>query len=479
MRRTPLPVPPGATADAGTVFTRVFAAHHADVYWLDGGPDTPSYLGSGTPVPLRSGRVLEDLAAAQSALRTADDPGADLDTDASFRLGLVGWLDYELRHETVAPHPGTARSRPSSGPAWPPSPAAAFLRTDRAVAVHPDGRIELLTADDVDHDAFAQEVLDRLATPVPAATAPVVLDVTRADDDETYLANIRAAQDAIIKGLAYVLCLTTEYRVRGLIDPVGVYLALRRRSPTHHGGFLRIGGVALVSASPERFLEVTPAGLVTTRPIKGTRPRGATPEEDRRLAAELAADEKERAENVMIVDLMRNDLQRVCRVGSVTVPALWAVESYAQVHQLVSTVQGRLLPGRTAVDAIRSCFPAGSMTGAPKQAATDLLSALEQRDRGRYAGAFGHLGPDGRADLAMTIRSIVVEGDTATIGVGGGITALSDPQRELEEMELKAGALLEAVGASAVRVGVRPGGAGGHGGSDADAGVRRLRVVEG
>ncbi|GGC96450.1 hypothetical protein GCM10011512_24310 [Tersicoccus solisilvae] len=433
MRTTPLPV----RADAETVFTRVFAAHHPDVYWLDGGTDTASYLGTGDPVPLAPGAVLEGLSA---ALGVSTHPaGPD---DSSFRLGLVGWLDYELRHETVQPHPGApaATDPPSS------SPAASFLRTDRAVAVHPDGRVELLTADDVDVDSFGRQVLARLRGRVRPPSSPVVVDVRRADSDAEYLANIHAAQAAIRDGLAYVLCLTTEYRVRGRIDPVGAYLALRRRSPTHHGGFVRIGGVSLVSASPERFLEVTPSGLVTTRPIKGTGPRGASPEADRRLAAELAADEKERAENVMIVDLMRNDLQRVCSVGSVTVSSLWAVESYAQVHQLVSTVQGRLLPGRSAVDALRSCFPAGSMTGAPKQAAMELLSSLERRPRGRYAGAFGHFGADGRADLAMTIRSMVIEGDTATIGVGGGITALSDPARELAEMELKARALLEVLG---------------------------------
>ncbi|OMH36958.1 anthranilate synthase component I family protein [Tersicoccus sp. Bi-70] len=472
------------SADAETVFTRVFAGHHEDVYWLDGGTDTPSYLGSGTPVPLRAGHVLEDLDAAlrSSAGSSPDSFGSD---ESSFRLGLVGWLDYELRHETVRPHPG-ARSTPSSAPAPTSRPASAsFLRTDRAVAVHPDGRLELLTGDDVDPEPFARLVLDRLGRDVAAPPAPAVVDVSRADNDETYLANIRAAQEAIADGLAYVLCLTTEYRVRGALDPVGAYLALRRRSPTHHGGFLRIGGISLVSASPERFLEVTPAGLITTRPIKGTRPRGSDPEEDRRLAAELAADEKERAENVMIVDLMRNDLQRVCAVGSVAVPSLWAVESYAQVHQLVSTVQGRLLPGLAAVDAIRSCFPAGSMTGAPKQAAMELLSSLEQRPRGRYAGAFGHLGADGRADLAMTIRSMVIEGETATIGVGGGITALSDPARELAEMELKARALLAALGVSSVAGNLSGGGrsvpdgcAVGEG-SDTGSDERGLRVAEG
>jgi anthranilate synthase component 1 len=227
---------------------------------------------------------------------------------------------------------------------------------------------------------------------------------------------------------------------------LAVYLAVRESSATHHGGLIRIGEVSLLSASPERFLDVEPEGLVRTRPIKGTRARGATPDADARLAAELLASEKERAENLMIVDLMRNDLSRVCEVGSIAVTRLLAVESYAHVHQLVSTVEGRLRSGYDAIDAIGACFPAGSMTGAPKLRATELLDELEQRPRGIYAGTFGYLGFDGRADLAMTIRSIVLDERGATVGAGGGITALSDPEEELAEARLKAAALLAALG---------------------------------
>jgi anthranilate synthase component 1 len=187
-------------------------------------------------------------------------------------------------------------------------------------------------------------------------------------------------------------------------------------------------------------------GVVRTRPIKGTRPRATDPAEDARLAAELAADEKERAENLMIVDLMRNDLARVCPPGEVAVTELFAVESHPQVHQLVSTIEGRMRPGHDAVDAIGACFPAGSMTGTPKRRAIELLDELEGADRGVYAGAFGRLGPDGSADLRMTIRTLVLDGTGATIGAGGGITALSDPAAELAEVGLKARALLAAAG---------------------------------
>ncbi|MEJ1231461.1 MAG: chorismate-binding protein [Galbitalea sp.] len=193
-----------------------------------------------------------------------------------------------------------------------------------------------------------------------------------------------------------------------MADPVATYLALRESSPSHHGALLRIGEVSLLSSSPERFLSVTPDGVIESRPIKGTRPRGATAPADAVLAAELGASEKERAENLMIVDLMRNDLGRVSEIGTVEVPSLLRVESYAQVHQLVSTVRGTLAAGLVGMDAVVACFPAGSMTGAPKSSATRILDSLERGPRGIYAGAFGYFGLDGRIDLAMVIRSIVV-----------------------------------------------------------------------
>jgi anthranilate synthase component 1 len=225
-----------------------------------------------------------------------------------------------------------------------------------------------------------------------------------------------------------------------------VHLRLRRDSPAHHAGFLRIAGETLVSSSPEQFLLVTPDGHVRTKPIKGTRPRGATVAEDLRLRAELEASEKEQAENVMIVDLMRNDLLRVCEVGSVGVRHLLEVESYAQVHQLVSTVEGRLRPALTAVDALAAAFPAGSMTGAPKLSAMRILAGLEAGPRGVYSGCFGSLATDGSADLAMVIRSLRFRDGVVTIGAGGGITALSVPAEELEEVSVKAAALFRAAG---------------------------------
>jgi len=188
--------------------------------------------------------------------------------------------------------------------------------------------------------------------------------------------------------------------------------------------------------------------LVETTPMKGTRPRSADPATDRALRAELLASEKERAENLMIVDLMRNDLGRIAELGSVSVPSLLEVEEYAHVHQLVSTVRARIAPPATALDVVRAAFPAGSMTGAPKHSAMSILHELEQGPRGVYSGAFGRLGLDGSADLAMVIRSIVLTPTGASIGTGGGITALSDPDEEIEETRVKARALLAVLGAA-------------------------------
>ncbi len=435
------------------------------VFWLDSGAAGTSYVGAGPRVPLAHPVLpalraeLAEMGEMTEPVASADAAPAAVDGAPEFRLGLVGWLGYELRAETMGV-PVTRASR---------YPDAAFLRIERAVAVHSDGSAELLALGDdwagplgdwrdATVSALSSAARERAEVVVPsgggstvsAASAPAASTVRWRDAPGDYLASIAACQDAIREGEAYQLCLTTEAEVTrddgSPFDPLAVYERLREASPSHHGALVRIGDVALLSASPERFLEVEPDGMVRTHPIKGTRPRSLDPALDARLSDDLLGSDKERAENVMIVDLMRNDLARVCEVGSVTVPTLLGLESYAQVHQLVSTVQGRLRSGLTGVDAIAACLPAGSMTGAPKQRATEILDALEARARGLYAGAFGYLGTDGRVDLAMTIRSIVIDGAGATVGAGGGITALSEPAEEVAEMQLKAAALLAALG---------------------------------
>ena len=432
---------------AEAFFARELAASPA-CFWLDAGTHADSgmsYLGTGEPV------LDADVAAEARELRAVDP------ADTSVPLGLVGWLRYDR---------GPAQGVPIGGD---------LLRVDRAVAVdHAAKTVELIVLGESWTTALVrwrdrtEEILRSVTTPdglvdaspprgsrkltdsTPSAgsSPPGSRPVVWHDSDVEYLAKIDACQRAIRDGDAYQLCLTTEARVPGAHDAGRIYRALRRSSPSHHGGFLRIDDTCLLSASPERFLSVTTRGVVRTRPIKGTRPRHPDPSRDAELAAGLATDPKERAENLMIVDLTRNDLIRVCEPGSVEVSELFRVETYPQVHQLVSEVRGRLAPGRHPVDVLEATFPAGSMTGAPKRRAIEILAGLEQRDRGVYSGAFGWIGADGGMELAMVIRSIVVDAAGASVGAGGGITSSSVPEAELAEVKLKAAALLCVLGDS-------------------------------
>ncbi len=438
-----------AWADPALAFAALYGDRPGAV-WLDtsapGERDTRSYLGAAS-------RVVTSAASWPLEVRAAlAEHGVRPRAGGGFALGWVGWFGYELRAATM----GIAVAHPSPHPPF----ALAFL--DRAIEFDERERSVTLLAlgdswsgelarwRDETRDALARARLAR--APVPAPMPSAGRTARWRHSDEEYVRMIARCQEHIADGDAYQLCLTTEARVDGPVDDLETYLALRERSPSHHGGLLRIGGVSLVSSSPERFLEVTPSGRVRSSPIKGTARRADDAEEDAALARGLIESAKERAENVMIVDLVRNDLARVCAPGSVAVRRLLAVESYPHVHQLVSEVTGRLRPGLDALDAFAACFPAGSMTGAPKHAATRILEAIEGRARGVYSGAFGYLGLDGRVDLAMVIRSIVVDEHGATVGAGGGITALSDPLAELAEVRLKAAALLAALGVASSAV---------------------------
>ncbi|HMH59272.1 MAG TPA: aminodeoxychorismate synthase component I [Galbitalea sp.] len=428
----------GHWVDPAAAFTTLFG-DETDVVWLDSGPTATSgrsYLGRASRVVTSAthGSLVEFLRAELAADR--------LDAEADgFALGWVGWLGYETRFETM----DVPRTRTS------PYPDGAVLYLDRAIEFdHATREVALLA---LGEEAEWRESVARAFTELlPAPARPEALEgslrPTWRDTDDEYLAKIRACQASIAAGDAYLLCLTTQVCVDATPDPVATYLALRASSPSHHGALLRVGELALLSSSPEQFLSVSPTGNIESRPIKGTRRRGATPDEDAALAAKLASSEKERAENLMIVDLMRNDIGRVSRIGSVEVPSLLAVESYAQVHQLVSTVRGQLESGLSPMDAVVACFPAGSMTGTPKSSATRILDSLEDAPRGIYSGAFGYFGLDGRIDLAMVIRSIIISPAGAEIGTGGGITALSVPDEELAEVKLKAAVLLRVLGAS-------------------------------
>ncbi|MDO8288203.1 MAG: aminodeoxychorismate synthase component I [Parvibaculum sp.] len=227
--------------------------------------------------------------------------------------------------------------------------------------------------------------------------------------------------------------------------PYELYLRLRAASPAPFSAFFNFGTGALLSSSPERFL-MCRNGEVETKPIKGTRPRGATPQEDKRLASDLLASTKDRAENVMIVDLLRNDLSRSCANHTVKVEKLCALESFANVHHLVSTVHGELKPATTHLDLLTRAFPGGSITGAPKLRAMEIIAELEPTTRGPYCGSIGYLGFDGTMDTSIAIRTMIVKGNRITFQAGGGIVADSDPVAEYEESLTKAKSMLQILG---------------------------------
>jgi para-aminobenzoate synthetase len=258
-----------------------------------------------------------------------------------------------------------------------------------------------------------------------------------------YAAAFTEVQEQLRAGNSYEVNLTHRLTVTSDLDPVTAYLRLRALNPAPYAGYLQHRGARLLSSSPERFATVDRHRFLETKPIKGTTPRGASPEEDERLRLQLSADPKFRAENLMIVDLLRNDVGMVAQVGTVEVPALMEVESYASVHQLVSTVRGRLRDDVTTVGALRTLFPAGSMTGAPKLRTMEIIRDVEATPRAAYAGAFGWIAGDGQADLGVVIRTLTTSGDgTWQLGTGGGITVRSDVHEEYAESRWKADRLL-------------------------------------
>ncbi|ABL84024.1 MULTISPECIES: anthranilate synthase component I family protein [unclassified Nocardioides] len=269
-----------------------------------------------------------------------------------------------------------------------------------------------------------------------------------------YATAFEEVQEQLRAGNSYEVNLTYRLAHRSGVDPVTAYLRLRELNPAPYAGFLQhdVRDVPdarawLLSSSPERYALVTADRSIETKPIKGTTLRGATPAEDEASRHRLATDSKFRAENLMIVDLLRNDLSMVCRPGTVSVPALMDVESYATVHQLVSTVRGELRDDVSTVQALRALFPAGSMTGAPKLRTMQVIEQVEATERGPYAGAFGWVCADGRADLGVVIRSLASTGDGAyLLGTGGGITVRSEVAEEYAESRWKADRLLAALG---------------------------------
>jgi aminodeoxychorismate synthase component I len=398
---------------------------------------------------LSAGRTCFDgdvLQVARALLpRVAPDAGP---ADLPFAGGAICALAYELGAQI---EPVELRAEGDLG-----LPDACLLFVDRVLAFdHASGRCFGLGlgfgAGPREARAAARAQAEAAAalepTGAPAAcgsrlpAAPPGADLDEAGHAAATLAILREIE----AGNVYQASLTRRIQRRCTVDPWSVYRALRRRNPAPFACFLALPEAAVVGSSPERFLRLGPDRRVESRPIKGTRARGRSAAEDAANRTRLLASAKDRAENLMIVDLVRNDLGRVCETGSVEVPELMAVEAYASVFQMVSTVTGRLREGRDVFDLLRAAFPPGSMTGAPKIAAMQLLARLEPVRRGLYSGAIGWLDARGGADLSVVIRTLIVQGERAYAQTGGGIVSDSDPRAEWQESLDKVRPLLEAL----------------------------------
>jgi para-aminobenzoate synthetase len=383
-------------------------------------------------------------------LSSAKTAGVDLPFD--FDGGFVGYFGYELKGLTGAQAAHRA-----------PHPDCLAILATRFVAIdHSNNEMFLVfMGEHDDSEAAAQEWFEQIEATMseervaqqPTEHESETITFCSAHSEAQYLEKINHALGAITDGETYEVCLTNQLTASTGVEAFAYYKKLRQRNPAPYSAFLRFPELCVASSSPERFLKIGADRVVETKPIKGTAPRGRSEEEDQRLKTVLAADAKSRSENLMIVDLLRNDLGRVCAIGSVHVPKLMQVETYATVHQLVTTVCGTLDTAKSSVDCLRAAFPGGSMTGAPKIRTMEIIDELEGRARGVYSGSIGFLSFSGRADLNIVIRTAVFSKNTVTIGVGGAVVALSDPHEEWEEILLKAKALLatfEAMGNTVV-----------------------------
>ncbi|MCX8998106.1 aminodeoxychorismate synthase component I [Rhizobiaceae bacterium BDR2-2] len=366
-----------------------------------------------------------------------------------FRGGVIGHISYDFgrRLETLAE------------PADPlhPLDELRFGFYDLVIAFdHRDRRCVLFSSGFPEEDETARggragERAEEAQAWLKAGTAGPVSATGRAGEWRSdrpaaeYEAAVRKVQDYILAGDIYQANIAQRFTAaldEGF-DPWAFYCTLRTVNPAPFAAFLRSGSTAIVSSSPERFLACRD-GAVEARPIKGTARRAADPARDAEIAARLLASDKDRAENTMIVDLLRNDLSRVCAPATVRVPMLCGLESYEGLHHLTSVVTGRLRAGCDAVDLIAACFPGGSITGAPKLRAMDIITEIEGAARGVYCGAIGYIGFDGDLDLNIAIRTVTLEPGRACFSVGGGITLLSDPAQEYAETLTKAQRIFEA-----------------------------------
>ncbi|OKH31001.1 aminodeoxychorismate synthase component I [[Phormidium ambiguum] IAM M-71] len=366
------------------------------------------------------------------------------DLPFDFNCGFVGYFGYELKGEC-----GSKIVNSST------LPDGMFLFADRLIAIdHQEQTIYLLHLIKTGQQEIAetwfnqvQNQLENLTSlpPIVFLENPKPVEFRLSRSYATYIEDIHQCLEEIHQGETYQVCLTNQLYTETIPNPIKFYRILRHINPAPYSAFLRFGEIAIACSSPERFLKIDRQKWVETKPIKGTQKRGKTPEEDIILRESLRNSEKDRAENLMIVDLLRNDLGKVCEIGSVHVPKLMDVETFSTVHQLVTTVKGKLRSDLQAIDCIKASFPGGSMTGAPKIRTMEIIDRLEQEARGVYSGAIGFLALNGSADLNIVIRTAIITPEHTSIGIGGGIVALSDPEKEFQEMLLKAKALIQAL----------------------------------
>jgi len=365
-----------------------------------------------------------------------------IDLPFIFNCGYVGYLGYELK--AAGGYKTTHRSE---------YPDCLLVFVERCIVVdHKQNKIYLLYLgspnDSETPDRWFDEIVFRINTDDEKksfaldTTPPITF--TMLQSKEAYLDKITSCLEHLRNGESYEICLTNKLKASSSVSPLQYYRVLRELNPAPYSAYLKFPEVTVACSSPERFLKVTSSGIVETKPIKGTIRRGKHRAEDEQLRASLALDPKNQSENLMIVDLLRNDLGRVCHLGSVSVPKLMCVETYATLHQLVSTITGRLATNKTAVDCLHAAFPGGSMTGAPKRRTMEIIDDLESEARGIYSGSIGYLALNGSADLNIVIRTAVFADNKVSIGVGGAIVAMSNPEDEWEEVLLKAKALISA-----------------------------------
>jgi para-aminobenzoate synthetase len=457
-----------AVPDAESLFAALFG-DRAHAFWLDSSLVDPalsrfSFMGAamgglGAQVRYDVGGALltvtrggESRVHAETLFEHLSRELARLHTDSPdlpFDLngGFVGYLGYELKADCGASQAHAAEL-----------PDAFLLLADRVVAIdHELGQTHLLALSDgspqevaaagawLDGTRAALDALVVLGEPRMLDHEQSALEFRLSRGREHYMANIETCKRLLASGESYEICLTNKLTLPALNDTFELYRVLRRVNPAPYSAYLRMREGAVLSSSPERFLRATRDRTVEAKPIKGTARRGADPAADAAARDALARSPKDRAEHLMIVDLLRNDLGLVSQIGSVHVSKLMDVESYETVHQLVSTIRGRLRDDVDLVDCIRATFPGGSMTGAPKLRTMEIIDALEGVPRGVYSGALGYLALNGTADLSIVIRTLVATQDGASIGSGGAIVMLSDAEDEYDEMLLKAQPLLDAV----------------------------------